>query len=206
MSYNLSPYIEGRERDNPERSLAMRTSELSPRNILLILYCDVDVKLLQEIGKGYPWPRPQRSPCCGGVRLWRHGFVPRYVEEYPEQLLMLKYRCADCGSVHTMRPSDYDRRFRAQWLTIFIVLLMKILTGRWTASFSKERQRYWMRGFSLQASRCSNVGGIADQLQALSTLTGRVILSTHSTRYYEIKPYREPPHLIFRLTPESRFQ
>jgi len=183
----------------------MSTSGLSPQNILLILYCDVDVKLLQEEGKGYAWPRPQRSPCCGGIRLWRHGFVPRYVDEYTEQLLMLKYRCADCGSVHTMRPSDYDRRFRAQWHTIFTVLLIKILTGRWSAEFSKERQRYWMRGFRLQASRRGNVWGIAGQLEALSRLTGGVILSTHSTRFYEIKPYREPPHLIFRLTPESRF-
>ena len=184
----------------------MSTSRLSPRNILLILYCDVDVKLLQEVGKGYPWPPPQRSPCCGGGRLWRHGFVPRYVDEYPEQLLMLKYRCADCGSVHTMRPSDYDRRFRAQWLTIFIVLLIKILTGRWSSEFSKERQRYWMRGFRLQVSCRNNVLGIADQLRTLSRLTGSVILSTHSTRFYEIKPYRDPPHLIFRLTPESRVQ
>jgi len=184
----------------------MSTSRLSPRNILLILYCEVDVKLLREIDKRYPWPRPQRSPCCGGVRLWRHGFAPRYVDEYPEQLLMLKYRCADCGAVHTMRPSAYDRRFRAQWLTIFIVLMIKLLTGRWSSEFSKERQRYWMKGFRLQASRCNNVVGIAEQLRALSRLTGHVILSTHSTRFHEIKPYRDPPHLTFRLTPDSRFQ
>jgi hypothetical protein len=118
---------------------------------------------------------------------------------------MLKYRCADCGSVHTMRPSAYDRRFRAQWLTIFIVLLIKIVTGRWSSAFSKERQRYWMQGFRLQASSRGNVRDIAGQLQALSRLTGGVIVSTHSTRFYEIKPYRDPPHRFFRLTPESAY-
>jgi hypothetical protein len=46
---------------------------------LLILYCDVNVKQLEELGKKYPWPRLLRSPCCGG-RLWRHGFVPRYFD------------------------------------------------------------------------------------------------------------------------------
>jgi hypothetical protein len=105
-----------------------------------------------------------------------------------------------------MRPSDYDRRFRAQWPTIFLVLLIKMLTGRWSSEFSKERQRYWMKGFRLHASRTGNVSGIIDQLKALGTLTGRVIVGTHSTRFYEIRPYRDPPHLIFRLTTESRFQ
>jgi len=189
-----------------ETLIANDHSRVSLTDILLILYCSVDVKLLQEAGKKYPWPRPRRSPCCGGVRLWRHGFVLRYFDGCPEQLLMLRYRCADCGSVHTMRPSDYDRRFRAQWLTIFLVLLIKMLIGRWSSEFSKERQRYWMKGFRLHASRTGNASGIIDQLKALGTLTGRVIVGTHSTRFYEIRPYRDPPHLIFHLTMESRFQ
>jgi hypothetical protein len=116
---------------------------------------------------------------------------------------MLRYRCSDCGSVHTLRPSEYDRRFRAQWLTIFLVLLNKILTGRWSSGFSKERQRYWLKGFRLQASRRGNVWGLIGQLKALGELTHNVILGTHSTRFYETKAYRDPPHLIFRLTPES---
>jgi hypothetical protein len=119
--------------------------------------------------------------------------------------MMLKYRCADCRAVHTLRPSEYDRRFRAQWMTIFLVLLVKILTGRWSSQFSKERQRYWMRGVRLHASRLCNVSGIIGHLKALGELTGLVIVGTHSTRFYELKPYRDPPHLIFRLTPERGF-
>lgn len=161
--------------------------------------------MLQEVGKEYPWPRPRRSPCCGSMRLWRHGFVLRYFDEYSDQLWMLKYLCADCGSVHTMRPSEYDRRFRAQWLTIFLVLLIKILIGRWSSEFSKERQRYWMTGFKLHSSRGGNPFGMMRQLKALGEMTGTVILGTHSTRFFETKPYRDPPHLIFHLTPESRF-
>lgn len=176
-----------------------------PTDTLLILYCSVDVKLLGELGTKYPWPRPTRSPCCGGIRLWRHGFVPRYFDDWSEQLLMLRYRCAECGSVHTMRPSEYDRRFRAQWLAIFLVLLVKIVTGRWSYEFSKERQRYWMRGFQLHASRYGNVSGIIGRLKALGEVTRHVVLGTHSTKFYEMKPYRDPPHLIFRLTPERGF-
>lgn len=105
-----------------------------------------------------------------------------------------------------MRPLEYDRRFRARWLTIFLVLLNKILTGRWSSEFSKERQRYWMKGYCFHASRSVNISGIDEQLKALGELTQGFILGTHSTRFYEIKPYRDPPHLIFRLTPESGFQ
>lgn len=179
---------------------------IPPNTYLLILYCEVDVKLLEELGKKYPWPRPQKSPCCGSVRLWRHGFVLRYFDEWPEQLWMLRYLCADCGSVHTMRPSEYDRRFKTQRFTIFLVLLIKIVTGRWSYGFSKERQRYWMKGFRFHSSRLDNVIGVIEQIKALGELTGTVVLGTHSTRFYEIKPYRDPPHLIFRLTPESRSQ
>jgi hypothetical protein len=104
-----------------------------------------------------------------------------------------------------MRPSEYDRRFRAQWLTIFLVLLIKIVTGRWSSEFTKERQRYWMKGFRLHASHRGNLLGMREQLKALRELTEAAVLGTHSTRFYEIKPYREPPHLILRLTPESRW-
>jgi hypothetical protein len=126
-------------------------------------------------------------------------------DDYADQLWVLRYRCADCGAVHTMRPSGYDRRFRAQWLAIFFVLLIKILSGRWSSSFSKERQRYWMKGFALHASRRSNVSGLIDRLKTLGALTESVIVGTHSTRFHEIRPFRDPPHLIFRLTPETLF-
>jgi hypothetical protein len=155
------------------------------------------------MGRTYPWPRPRKSPCCGGVRLWRHGFVARYFDDYPNALLMLRYRCPDCGAVHTLRPADYDRRFRAPWLSIFRVLLIKILINRWSFEFSKERQRYWMNGFGLHASRRGNVAGIIDHLKALGELTTHVVLGTHSTRFYEMRPLRDPPHRIFRLTIQS---
>ena len=174
------------------------------QDILLILYCDVDVKMLQELGKGYLWPRPAACPFCTGIRVWRHGFVLRYFDDMPEQLWMLKYLCADCGSVHTMRPTSYDRRIRVPWIVIFQVLLLKILLGRWAKDFSKERQRYWMKGFRLHACSFGNISETVDQLKTLGELVGRVILGTHSTRFFETKPYRDPPHLIFRLTPESR--
>lgn len=104
-----------------------------------------------------------------------------------------------------MRPSDYNRRFRVQWFEIFLVLLKKILTARWSSEFSKQRQRYWMKGFRLHACLKGNVWELIDQLKALVKLTRSAVLGTHSTRFYEIKPYRDPPHLIFRLTSESRF-
>ena len=159
---------------------------------------------MAEIGKEYPWPRPEECPKCLSPRMWRHGFVLRYFDDYAGQLWMLKYRCDDCGSVHTMRPLEYERMFRAQWFAIFFVLLKKIATGRWSTRFSKERQRYWMKGFRFRASRQSNATGKTEQLRALQEMTRHTVLGTHSARFFEIKPYRDIPHPIFSLTPESR--
>jgi hypothetical protein len=93
--------------------------------------------------------------------------------------------------------------FRAPWLLIFEVLLVRILFGRWTSGIAKEKQRYWMKGFRLHASRQSNISGVLGHLRAFGDQVGGVILGTHSMRFYEIKAYREPPNLIFRLSPES---
>ena len=159
---------------------------------------------MAEAGKGYPWSRLEECPKCLSPHVWRHGFAPRYFDGYIQRLLMLKYRCDDCGSVHTMRPLEYERMFRAQWFAIFFVLLKKIATGRWSTGFSKERQRYWMKGFRFHASRQSNATGKIEQLRALQEMIRRIVLGTHSARFFEIKPYRDIPHPIFRLTPESR--
>jgi len=86
-----------------------------------------------------------------------------------------------------------------------MVLLVKILLGRCSCEFSKERQRYWLQGFRLHGFRLCNFQGSLAQLKALGELTSSAVLGTHSTRYYEIKPYRDPPHRFFRLTPESAY-
>lgn len=80
-------------------------------------------------------------------------------------------------------------------------LRVKIESGTFqTLTVSRQRQQYWYRGFLKQANRLRNVFG--DGMKALmELLSDGVIVATHSLKYFEKIIWKEPPHLIFALTP-----
>jgi hypothetical protein len=163
----------------------------------LILYCDIDVKLLEQMGEKYPWSRPPWCPRCRSPRLWGHGYVHRYFDGFEWALCLKRYRCPDCGAVHTLRPHHYDRRFQAIWFTIFLSLLKKMTLGRWLSGLSRQRQQYWWRGFKKHASRQQNFV-LENALATLVTLfEADSLLATHSLIYYERTPLGESPHRRF---------
>jgi hypothetical protein len=76
--------------------------------------------------------------------------------------------------------------------------------NRWLSVLSRQRQQYWWRGFVKQASRQSNPQG--DPLWVLMKLfVQNVILSTHSSEYFEIKPFRVKTYRIFAVTPPTEY-
>ena len=166
----------------------------------MILYCDIDVKLLERMREKYPWPRPPWCPRCKSPRLWGHGYVGRFFDGFDKAVLLKRYRCPDCRAVHTLRPNLYDRRFQAIWFTIFLSLLKKITCGHWLSGFSRQRQQYWWQGFKKHASRKQNFSSET----ALSTLTALLeadyLLGTHSPTHYERSPLGEPPHRRLAVT------
>jgi len=126
---------------------------------LLVLHFRVDVKRLAEEGKRYPWPRPGRCPQCQGRRVWVHGYVLRYIEGSVQPIWTIRYRCRDCGAVHTLRPAAFWARFRYSIQTILRALRHKILQGRWLKTLSRQLQQYWFHGFRFQSSRVRNRAG-----------------------------------------------
>lgn len=60
---------------------------------------------------------------------------------------MRRYYCPDCGSVHTLRPQCYERRFAAPVCLIFLSLYSKLKNMPWLDCITRQRQQYWMRGF-----------------------------------------------------------
>lgn len=163
----------------------------------LILYLSVDFKLLRTMQKEYRWPRPRRCPRCGGTRLWGHGYVDRFFEWEVEALAMKRWRCPDCGAVHTMRAATHWRGFWAPWPLIMSSLLAKASGVAWLASISRQRQQYWWRGYRLQ----SQVLGAPLGLWTL-LLSGRIV-STHSLTYREIRAVCGTTHRIFAVTAPS---
>jgi len=130
-----------------------------PRNTLLILYSAVDVKQLYELGRSYPWEKPARCPACRGGRLWGHGFVLRYFEPFEEPAWIKRYRCPDCGAVHTMRPDTYLQGLRYPLTIILLCLFIKSCSNRFASSLAYQLQQAWWKALftaASQAATCSS--------------------------------------------------
>ena len=96
----------------------------------MVLYYPVDCKCLETLGKGYLWQRPPVRPGCSSRRVVGHGYVQRYFDGFAEPLWVKRYRCRECGSVHTMRPRRYWRKFLAPVAAVVAALKGKIENNR----------------------------------------------------------------------------
>ena len=128
-----------------------------PESFFLILHFPVDVKVLCDRGKMFPWLKPLRCPRCGGVRLWGHGFSARYFEGFSESLLVKRFRCPDCRAVHTCKPLGFLKGFRYPDEVIHASLWEKITENCWIKGVCRQNQQYWYRCLRKWASRLENV-------------------------------------------------
>lgn len=130
---------------------------LSENCVILVLHFPVDVKVLYELGKRYPWPKPAKCPWCGSVRLCGHGYRERYFEGFVEWLWVKRFRCPDCKAVHTCRPCGFLKGLRYCAEVVCSCLLRKITEGRWVKGIARQNQQYWYRCLRLWSSRLCNV-------------------------------------------------
>jgi hypothetical protein len=107
------------------------------------------VKEIFRLGKGYPFPRPERClhEGCGSSRIWGHGFVLRYLDGYAEPLWFRRWRCPDCGCVYTIQHAGYWPRHHAPIQAIALSLTYRTMHGFWdkTLGFTRQRQGHWLR-------------------------------------------------------------
>ena len=118
----------------PARTNARTAASRLGRYLLLVLHVAVDVQRLVELGKKYPWPRPERCLSCKSSRVWGHGYVQRYFEGFVRPLWIRRLRCPDCRTVYTLRPDLFYRGFRYSVRTILSSLTTKITDGFWLPS------------------------------------------------------------------------
>jgi len=122
-----------------------------PTNKVLILFVEVCVKTLVELGRQYRWERPERCPKCQGNRVWGHGYVTAYFDEAGSQCVLLKrYRCPQCRVVIRLRPSGYWRRIQATVATVRQSVVERLEKGRWPPGCNTARGRHWLRGLRRQ--------------------------------------------------------
>jgi len=138
----------------------------------LILFVEACVKTIFESGRKFPWPRPDRCPCCQG-RIWAHGFATAYFDDYPEPLWIRRYRCVDCRTVFRTRPSGYWSRFQAAIATIREHIAHRLTERRWKPDLPRSRQRHWLDGLRKQILTHFGAGFSNDPLQAFDSLMAR---------------------------------
>jgi hypothetical protein len=173
---------------------ALRHPSSNTRCGYLILPLSVDMPSLLNQGKHYPWPRPPRCPRCGGLRLWGHGYVPRYFDNLVEPVWVKRWRCPECCAVHTLRPDTHWRRFWAPLVLIVVSLRGKLEGQHWGHDFPRQRQQYWWQGFLRQ----SRLEGKPHELDAL--LPEGIIVATHSLSHRAIIPWPRPAYPRLAVT------
>ena len=164
----------------------------------LIVYLSVDCNQLSAEGKSFRWLRPSRCPSCDGARLWGHGYVRRFFDDFSDALWMKRWRCPECSAVHTARPHRFWRGFWAPRSAILKSLASKEYENHWLPSPARQRQQYWWRGLQIQRQFDSVFETLA------SLVDQAIIVATHSLTHREVRILEAAPHRIFACTPPVR--
>lgn len=145
----------------------------------MVILVEVELKLIVEQKRHYPWPKPERCPRCQDSRVWGHGFVMAYFDASAVAVYLKRFRCPGCRCVMRLRPKGYFARFQAGIQRIYACLKQRLVEGRYEAGFSRSRQRHWMRALQRQVATYLGEGFRGRLLEGFSTLwqRGRVPVS-----------------------------
>ncbi len=94
-------------------------------------------------------------------------------------LWVRRLRCPDCGTVYTLRPDLFYRRFRSSVRTILSSLMTKIAGGFWLPELPRQNQQYWYKGLRLQVLRARSI--VSPDLTALKeVISSGFVPASHS--------------------------
>lgn len=138
----------------------------------MVIFVNVDVKQLANLGKDFPWQKPSRCPRCQSP-LWWHGFVLAYFSFLKEGVYLKRLRCPTCGGIHRIRPNGYWKYFQSTIQSIFETISQKVKQGRWRPDLPRSRQLQWFRRFRKQVLMVLGLqysGGLLKAFEKLLTL------------------------------------
>jgi len=123
-----------------------RTESRSKKDGTMIIFVCANLKEIFIKKRDYAWPKPEVCPRCKMSKLWGHGFVAAYFDDFAGQIQLRRYRCPECCCVIRLRPGGYFRRIQASIRTIRSSLWQRIVRGRYLSGLSRSRQRHWLNG------------------------------------------------------------
>jgi hypothetical protein len=121
--------------------------------------------------------------------VWGHGYVLRYFDNYSEGFWMKRWRCPDCGAVHTCRPDTHWRRFWTSIAAIVLALAGILGSEPNQPPTSRQNRQYWRRGYRIQSLVLGLPGSTVREL-----MDEGIIAATHSLTDRAIRHWPQPPH------------
>ena len=120
----------------------------------MIIFQPINLQELSKFGKSYNHKRIAKCPRCNSRKIWGHGYVGRYFDEFIYALYLKCWRCADCGCVICIRPEGYFSRHHTTITEIFKSIKYRIETGIWIRGpdLSRQRQGHWLRSLKKNIS------------------------------------------------------
>ena len=105
---------------------------------------------LQDVlrdGKKFKWKRPETCPRCHHNKLWGHGFVARYFNEFSKLVWIKRYRCNKCRAIIVFRPKAYWTKIRSRIAEVYLALRIRLMDRQWPPWVSRQRALHWLKGF-----------------------------------------------------------
>lgn len=140
----------------------------------MILFVRAKLNDIYAQGRNFNWTKPEQCPRCGSMRLWGHGFVPAYFDQFSNELYLRRFRCPDCNCIIRMKVKGYFARFHAPIHTIRSCLEHRLSCGRWLTALSTSRQRHWLAALKRKAMALFGVA--TDLMAAFKRLISRGIV------------------------------
>lgn len=102
----------------------------------------IDLKLLQELGKTFPWKRPVCAKC--NCSFYGHGYVFRFFNLLQVGVYLKRWRCPICHAVATVRPDTHWKGFQESLGQVFKTLKYRIENLKWPPWCSRQRGGHWL--------------------------------------------------------------
>lgn len=111
---------------------------------------------------------------------------------------MKRWRCPDCGAVHTARPEEYVPGFQFPRNMIFASVGRKLQGKTFLKGIHRQTQQYWLKALLFQSRLLENW---TDLFKFFHTMvkTGQKPL-TFRLNYRVIPSMNDPPYLDFAVT------
>jgi hypothetical protein len=108
----------------------------------MIIFTQIDLKLLHQLGKEFIWKRPHCNKC--NRPFYGHGYVFRFFNLLQSGVYLKRWRCPICSTVAIVRPDTHWKGFQESTFQIFKTLKYRIKNSRWPPWCSRQRGGHWL--------------------------------------------------------------